>query len=322
MMRKRWAFLAFLVFLAVVTVALLRPALSPRAITIVLGVSKGGITDVIVRQYAELVSRELGQAIAIDNRPTDSGAEAAALVQSAAPDGRTLLAFSGAQHKALPAMRDVGYDAIGGFAPVTTLFTLVNFLAVPEQSPASSVADLIADGRTRPTGLAFGSSGLGSTSQRTAMKLAASTGTSIRPVHHAGAAAMIDALVSGELDFAFVSYAVAKPHVLAGRLKLLAVDAAERWPDLPDVPTLREAGIAQEKVASWFGLAAPTGTADILIASLQAVFANAAKDPALIQAARESGAIISTSSPEELHSMLTLEVEATGWIVRTLDLRQ
>jgi len=305
-----------------VTVALLRPALSPRAITIVLGVSKGGITDVIVRQYAELVSRELGQAIAIDNRPTDSGAEAAALVQSAAPDGRTLLAFSGAQHTALPAMRDVGYDAIGGFAPVTTLFTLVNFLAVPEQSPASSVADLIADGRTRPTGLAFGSSGLGSTSHLTAMKLAASTGTSIRPVHHARAAAIVDTLVSGELDFAFVSYAVAKPHVLAGRLKLLAVDAAERWPDLPDVPTLREAGIAQEKVASWFGLAAPTGTADILIASLQAVFANAAKDPALIQAARESGAIISTSSPEELHSMLTLEVEATGWIVRTLDLRQ
>jgi len=321
-MRKRWAFLAFLVFLAVVTVALLRPALSPRAITIVLGVSKGGITDVIVRQYAELVSRELGQAIAIDNRPTDSGAEAAALVQSAAPDGRTLLAFSGAQHAALPAMRDVGYDAIGGFSPVTTLFTLVNFLAVPQQNPASSVTDLIAAGRNRPMGLVFGSSGLGSTSHLTAMKLAASTGTSIRPVHHAGAAAMIDALVSGELDFAFVSYAVAKPHVLAGRLKLLAVDAAERWPDLPDVPTLREAGIAQEKVASWFGLVAPTGTADILIASLQAVFANAAKDPALIQAARESGAIISTSSPEELHSMLTLEVEATGWIVRTLDLRQ
>ncbi len=126
MMGKRWAFLAFLAFLGIVTVALLRPGLSPRPITIVLGVSKGGITDVIVRQYAELVSRELDQPIEIDNHPTDSGAEAAAMVQSAAPDGRTLLAFSGAQHAALPAMRDVGYDAIGGFSPVTTLFTLVN----------------------------------------------------------------------------------------------------------------------------------------------------------------------------------------------------
>jgi len=322
MMRKRWALLAFLAFLAIVTIALLRPALSPRPITIVLGVSKGGITDVIVRQYAELVSRELDQRIVIDNRPTDSGAEAAAMVQGAAPDGRTLLAFSGAQHAALPAMRDVGYDALGGFAPVTTLFTLVNFLAVPQRSPASSVSDLIADGRNRPTGLVFGSSGLGSTSHLTVMKLAASTGTSIRPVHHAGAAAMIDALVSGELDFAFVSYAGAKPHVLAGRLKLLAVDADARWPDLPEIPTLREAGVEQEKVASWFGLAAPTGTADAVVAGLQEVFAIAAKDPALIQAARESGAIISTSSPEELRSMLTLEVEATGWLVRTLGLRE
>ena len=321
-MRKRWAFFAFLAFLGIVTIALLRPGLSPRPLTIVLGVSKGGITDVIVRQYVELVSRELGEPIVIDNRPTDSGAEAAAMVQNAAPDGRTLLAFSGAQHAALPAIREVEYDAVGGFAPVTTLFTLVNFLAVPQQSPAGSVSDLVAHGRNRPAGLAFGSSGLGSTSHLTAMKLGATTGTLIKPVHHAGAAAMIDALIGGQLDFALVSYTVAKPHVLAGRLKLLAVDADARWPDLPEIPTLREAGVEQEKVASWFGLAAPTGTSDAVIGGLHAVFANAAKDPALIEAAREGGALIATSSPEELASMLTLEVEATGWLVRTLDLRE
>jgi tripartite-type tricarboxylate transporter receptor subunit TctC len=321
-MWKRWAFLGLLAFLAVVTVALLWPAFSPRPITIVLGVSKGGITDVIVRRYAELVSDELGQLIVIDNRPTDSGAEAAAMVQRAAPDSATLLAFSGAQHTALPAMREVGYDAAGGFAPVTTLFTLVNFLAVPERSPASSVSDLLTFGRGKPSGLVFGSSGIGSTSHLTAMRLAASTSTPIRSVHHAGAAAMIDALVSGQLDFAFVSYAVAKPHVLAGRLKLLAVDAAERWPDLPEIPTLREAGVEQEKVASWFALAAPAGTPEAAIERLRSAFANAAENPVLVQAARESGAIISMSSPEELRAMLAREVEATGSLVRTLDLHQ
>src|SRR5215510_5082397 len=212
-MRKRWAFLAFLVFLAVVTVGLLRPALSPPPITIVLGVAKGGITDVIVRQYAELVSRELGQPIAIDYRPTESGAEAAAMVQNAVPDGSTLLVFSGAQHTALPAMREVGYEPLRGFAPVTTLFTLVNFLAVPRQSPVNSVPQLLTYGRTKPGALGFGSSGVGSTSHLTAMRLAASTSTLIRPVHYAGAAAMINAIVSGELDFAFVWYTVAIPHV-------------------------------------------------------------------------------------------------------------
>ena len=321
-MGKRWAFLGLLAFLAVVTLALLRPALSPRPITIVLGVSKGGISDVIVRKYAELVSDELGRPIAIDNRPTESGAEAAAMVQRAVPDGTTLLVFSGAQHAALPAMRDVPYDPTGGFAPVTTLFTLVNFLAVPTESGTNSVSQLLGESRTKATGLAFGSSGIGSTSHLTAMRLAASTSTQIRPVHYAGAAAMIDALVSSELDFAFVSYAVAKPHVASGRLKLLAVDAAERWPGLPDIPTLREAGVAQEKVASWFALAAPAGTPENMVARLQAAFANAAKSPALIQTARENGAIISTSSPDELRAMLAREVETTGALARALDLRR
>jgi tripartite-type tricarboxylate transporter receptor subunit TctC len=321
-MWKRLAFLGLLAFLAVVTVALLRPAFAPGPITIVLGVSKGGITDVIVRQYAGLISGELGQAIVIDNRPTDSGAEAAAMVQNAAPDGTTLLAFSGAQHAALPAMREVGYDATRGFAPVTTLFTLVNFLAVPQQSPVSSVSELLTYGRSKPLGLVFGSSGMGSTSHLTAMRLAATTSTPIRAIHHAGAAAMIDALVAGQLDFAFVSYTVAKPHVAAGRLKLLAVDAVERWPDLPDIPTLREAGIEQEKVASWFALAAPVGTPEAAVARLKVAFANAARNAALIQAARESGAIVSASSPEELRAMLVREVEATGALVRMLDLKQ
>ena len=321
-MWKRWAFLGLLTFLAAVTVGLLRPGFAPRPITIVLGVSKGGITDVIVRRYAVLVSEDLGQPIVIDNRPTESGAEAAATVQNATPDGSMLLAFSGAQHAALPAMREVGYDPIRGFAPVTTLFTLVNFLAVPSESGTNTVSRLLVESRTKGTGLAFGSSGIGSTSHLTAMRLAASTSSLIRPVHYAGAAAMIDALVSGQLDFAFVSYTVAKPHVVAGWLKLLAVDAEERWPDLPDIPTLREAGVEQEKVASWFGLAAPAGTPENVIERLQAAFANAAKNPALIQAARESGAIVATSSPEELRAMLAREVEATGALVRTLDLRK
>lgn len=319
-MWKRWAFLGLLAFLAFMTFALLRPALSPRPITIVVGVSKGGITDVIVRQYAEFVAGELGQPIVIDNRPSESGAEAAAMVQNAS-DGATLLAFSGAQHTALSAIREVGYDPISGFAPVTTLFTLVNFLAVPQAS-ADSVSQLLTSGRFKPGGLMFGSSGVGSTSHLTAMRLASSTGTPVRPVHYAGAAVMIEALLSGELDFAFVSYAVAKPHVLAGRLKLLAVDAEERWPDLPDIPTLREAGVEQEKVASWFALAAPAGTPQTVIERLQIAFTNAAKAPTLAQAARESGAIVETSTPQELSAMLTREVEVTGSLVRTLDLRQ
>jgi len=124
-----------------------------RPITIVIGLSAGGITDVTTRLYADVVSRALGQRILIDNRPTGAGAVAAANVQQAAPDGYTLLAFSGAQHAVLPAMQPVPYDPIKGFQPVTTLFTLVNFLVVPKDSSATSVRELLELGRKKPGGL-------------------------------------------------------------------------------------------------------------------------------------------------------------------------
>ena len=100
----------------------------------------GGITDVVARIYADVASRNIGQRIFVDNRPTGGGAVAALAVQNAPPDGYTLLVFAGAQHAALPAMQPVAYQPVSGFQPVTILFNLVNFLAVPKDSPANSAA--------------------------------------------------------------------------------------------------------------------------------------------------------------------------------------
>ena len=231
-----------------------------RPITIVIGLSAGGITDITTRMYAEVVSGRLGQRLIVDNRPSGGGAVAASNVQRAAADGYTLLAFSGAQHAALPAMQSVPYDQVKGFQPVTTLFALLNFLVVPKDSPVTSVRELLDRGRSKPKGLLFGSSGVGSPSHLTAARLALSTNTPIEAVQYRGAAAMIPDLVAGRLDFALVSYTVARSYFSDGKLKLLAIDSNERWPDLPDVPTLREAGVDQPRVANWFGLAAPADT--------------------------------------------------------------
>ncbi|HYK81095.1 MAG TPA: tripartite tricarboxylate transporter substrate-binding protein [Micropepsaceae bacterium] len=157
-------------------------------ITIVMGMSAGGIADVTTRLYANAVSKELGQPIRIDNKPTEGGATAAAAVQNAAADGYTLLVISGAQHASLPALQAVPYQPVSGFAPVTTLFTMVNFLAVPAGSPAHSIAELLELGRNKPGGLVFGSSGLGSTSHLTAARLGQSGNSPIKPIHYAGAA--------------------------------------------------------------------------------------------------------------------------------------
>ena len=293
-----------------------------RPITIVMGMSAGGIADVTTRLYANAVSKQLGQPVRIDNRPTEGGTTAAAAVQNAPPDGYTLLVISGAQHAALPALQRVPYQPVSGFAPVTTLFTMVNFLAVPTDSPAHSVAELIALARKKPGGLVFGSSGLGSTSHLTAARLALSANAPIKAIHYAGAAPMIGDLIAGRLDFTLVSATVAKPYLNQGRLRLLAVDADERWPEFSAVPTLREAGVSQPKVASWFALAAPAGTPEPVIRQLHDAFAKASRDPGVVKGLRDNGALVTINSPEATKAMLAREVVQSAALVQTLNLRQ
>src|SRR5215471_3563837 len=291
-----------------------------RQITLVAGTSRGGITDVITRVYAQAVAKDLKQPVVVDNRPSESGGQAATFVQHAAPDGYTLLVFSGAQHASLPAIRNPGYDPVKSFTPVTTLFTLVNFLAVPRASPANSVDQLLVLGWGKPGGLVFGSSGLGSTSHLTAARLAQATNTTVKSIHYAGAAPMIADLLSGKLDFTFVSYTVAKPYALDGRLKLIAVDAVDPWPDLPQLPTLKQAGLNQEKVASWFALAAPANTPAAVVTRVHDAFVKASRDPLVVQAARSNGALITTTTPQQLETMIARETASSAALVKSLNL--
>jgi tripartite-type tricarboxylate transporter receptor subunit TctC len=177
-----------------------------RPITMIITFAAGGITDVVARIYADVASRNIGQRIIVDNRPPGGGAVAALAVQNAPPDGYTLLVFAGAQHAALPAMQPVAYQPVSGFQPVTILFNLVNFLAVPKDSPANSAAELVELGRRKPGGLSFGSAGVGSPAHLNAVRMARATNTPIEYVQYRGSAPMMADLVSGRLDFSLVSY--------------------------------------------------------------------------------------------------------------------
>jgi tripartite-type tricarboxylate transporter receptor subunit TctC len=292
-----------------------------RPITMIITFAAGGITDVVARIYADVASRNIGQRIIVDNRPTGGGAVAALAVQNAPPDGYTLLVFAGAQHAALPAMQPVAYQPVSGFQPVTILFNLVNFLAVPKDSPANSAAELVELGRRKPGGLSFGSAGVGSPAHLNAVRMARATNMPIEYVQYRGSAPMMADLVSGRLDFSLVSYTGAGPFVAGGKLKLLAVDWRTRWPDLPDVPTLEEAGIRHEKVGSWFAVAAPAGTPSSVVEKLNAEFVKASQDPELIKRLTANGAAVTTSTPKEMSTLLAEEVEQTGDLVRSLGLR-
>ncbi len=292
-----------------------------RPVTMVVSFAPGGITDVMARVYADVVSRNVGQRIVVENRATGAGAVAASTVQKAAPDGYTLLVFAGAQNAVLPAMEPVPYDPINGFAPVTVLFNLVNFLVVPHDSPAKTLGELLALGRSKPGGLSAGTAGVGTTGHLTAARIGLSTGTPIQAVQYRGGAPMLADLLAGRIDFALLAYNVVASQVAAGKLRLLAVDADQRWPDAPDVPTLSEAGVHQPKVASWFALAAPRGTPAPVVQRIHDEFVKASQDGELARKGRQYGALVVTTTPAQLREMMVREMESTGGLVRQLGLR-
>jgi tripartite-type tricarboxylate transporter receptor subunit TctC len=306
------------------------PCLSParaqdfptRQITIMVGLSAGGITDISARLYAEAVSKNIGQRIIVENRPGAGGAVAAAAVQTAAPDGHTLLVFSGSQHAAIPAVQSAPYEPVKGFQPVTLLFNLAAFVTVPADSPAKTVAEMLDVGRKKPGGLLFGSPGVGTPSHLLAAKIGSVTNTPMQFVHYRGGAPMMADLVTGRVDFALASYTVAKGFFMEKKLKALAVDSDARLSVLPDVPTLKEAGLGDLKVASWFAVAAPAGTPTNIVQKLRNEFVKASQDPELQQRMTANGTPINTSTPEQMGKLLAEETANMKQLVDALGLRQ
>jgi tripartite-type tricarboxylate transporter receptor subunit TctC len=145
------------------------------------------------------------------------------------------------------------------------------------------------------------------------------TGTPISAVQYRGGTAMLPDLVSGRLDFGMASLAPAKSFYEDGKLKLLAIDADKRWPDLPNVPTIHEAGVEQPRVADWFGLAAPAGTPMLIVEKIREAFVEAAKRPEMIRRLREIGTVSMLSGPQELGAMMEREAEQTGELIRWLE---
>jgi tripartite-type tricarboxylate transporter receptor subunit TctC len=266
------------------------------------------------------VSRSIGQSIVNENKPVGGGAVAAASVQNARPDGYTLLTVVGSQFSSLPAMGKTSYDPVKGFAPVTLLFRLPTLLVVPYNSPAESMADLLALGKAKPGGLLMGSPGAGSPGHLLAAKMSMGTNTPMQYVHYRGGAPVMADLITGRLDFSLASYNSARSNMDAKNLRALAVDADARIPALPDVPTLKELGLGQYHVGDWFGLVAPAETPKPIVAKLNQEFVKAAQTPELMQRLVANGNVIATTTPEEMAMIVADEVRNMEELIKALGL--
>jgi tripartite-type tricarboxylate transporter receptor subunit TctC len=318
-----------IVWRAVAVAVLLSRALWPaqaddfpsKPITIMVGLAPGGITDVTARLYAEVVARNTGQRITIENRPAAAGALAAAAVQNAVPDGTMLLVFSGSQHATVAAMGSAPYEPVKGFSFITVLFNSVVAFVVPPDSPARTLDELLALGRKRSGGLSMGTPGLGSPSHLLGARVALAANTPLQSIHYRGGAPMLADVLTGRVDFAVVTLSTSRAFLADKRLRALALDADARWSELPDVPVLAEIGYGKEKVANWFGVAAPAGIRPAMVQRLREEFVKASRDPELQRRLAENGTLIATSTSEEMRAMMVDEVATMETLVKTLGIR-
>lgn len=287
-------------------------------ITLVVGNGAGGIADVTARVYAEALSRNIGRTVVVENRPAGGGAAAAVTVKNSPPDGRTLLVYPGTQLAALPVLQQVAYDPLKDFEPITTLFDLLNFIAVPPDSPGNTIPELLDHWKRNPNGLRVGSAGFGSPAHFNSVILSLDNALPITMVQYRGSAALMPDLITSRIDMAMISYIVAQPFLPEHKIKILAQDGATRWSGMPDVPTMVENGQLRKKASGWFAVSAPAGTHKAMVDRLNSEFIKASKEPQLEARLQESGVITKTSKPEELRKLLKTEVEIVGPLAKSL----
>jgi tripartite-type tricarboxylate transporter receptor subunit TctC len=286
-----------------------------RPVRFIVGFTPGGGVDINARLLAAKLSELLGQQIVVENKPGAGTNIANEYVAKSAPDGYTLLFNSAAFAINLALYRNPPY-ALKDFAPVSVFSESVNLLVVSSSLPARSLQDLVALAREKPGGLNYSSAGAGTTQHLTGELFKLKTGTSIVHVPYKGSAPALTALIAGDVQLSFSNTVAINQHVRSGRLRALAVAGAKRTELMPEVPTIREAGVEGVEVPLWFGLLAPAGTPREAVQVLASGVAKAARSPDLRTKLADQGADPVGNSPEDFAKMLREDVAKYAEVVR------
>lgn len=273
-----------------------------RPVRVIVPWPPGGSTDVLTRMYAERLQAILGQTFIIENRPGAGGNIGIDAVAKAAPDGTTI-GIASVGHFSINQFlyRQMPWDADRDLVPVALAWELPNVaVVVPQHVPVTTLQEFIAWARAQPNGYTYGSPGVGSTPHLSGALFAARLGLNATHVPFRGAAQTIPTMLSGDVRFALDNLASYIPVIQDGRMRALAVTSAERWPTLPEVPTMGQAGVPDFVVTSWQGFVLPRGTPGEIVARLSQTLRAITQEAAMQQRFLQAGATIAWSTPEEL----------------------
>lgn len=287
--------------------AMAQTAWPNRPVKLVVGYAAGGATDVIARLVGVKLAEQLGQPVVVENRPGANSNLAAELVAKAPADGHTLYVLTIANVINASLYTKLNYDPLKDFEPIGLMAKIPNILVVNNALPVRSVADYIQYAKASKDGITFASSGSGSSIHLSGEMFKFKTQLNMLHVPYKGSAPAISDLLGGQVQSMFDNAPSALPHVRDGRLRALAVTSAQRLPQLPEVPTLAESGLAGFDVQSWFSLAAPAGTPRAVIERVNADLNKVLGDPAVRQRLQDLAATPSPGTPEQLRSFATEE---------------
>jgi tripartite-type tricarboxylate transporter receptor subunit TctC len=241
-----------------------------RPIRLIVGFPPGGINDLVARIVGQSVSESLGQPIVIENRPGAGGTIGANAVAKADPDGYTLLVGSVSNLAMAPSQyKNLAYDPIKDFAPVSLVAASPNIMVVPNDSPIHSVPDLIALAKKQPGSMNYASAGNGTSNHLTVELLKTMAGIDLVHVPYRGDAPGMTDVLAGRIQMMFPTLPVALPQIKAGQLRAIAVSSPKRSDLVPEIPTVAESGNLPEfAVSVWVGILAPAGTSPEIVSRL------------------------------------------------------
>jgi tripartite-type tricarboxylate transporter receptor subunit TctC len=289
-----------------------------KPITIIVPAAPGGVTDSLGRMLAQRFTEAWGQQVVVENKPGANNQIAAEYVAKSAADGHTLLVGPEVTFVVNPSLYSkLSYDPVNDFTPITGLVTINHALIVNPSLPVDSVKDLIALAKSKPGTLNYGTFGVGSSGHLNMELLQALAGVKLQPVHYKGATPALTDVMAGHIQLMFISVGSAVPQWKAGKVKLIAVGAAERMPLLPEAPTVAESGLPGYEAQSWFGLFAPAGTPRDIVAKINGEVRRTFADPEFRKSFLDRQYFTSiVGTPEQLTEYLKLEEQKWGKVVR------
>ena len=287
-----------------------------KPIKLIVPFAPGGFTDVVARILGQKLSISLGQPFVIENKAGAGSTIGTDFVAKAAPDGYTLVMVS-STHVISPAIYPkLPYDPIKSFTPVAKLVDSAYVLLVNPKVPANNVAEFIALAKASPDKIHYASSGNGSSQHLMGGMFASMTGVKMKHVPYKGSGGAANDLVAGVVESSFAGVPNAMAQVPAGRLKALAVTTSKRIPQLPDVPTMQEAGVPGYNASVWLGLLAPAGTPKEVVMKLNAEIAKVLSAADTKKELYAAGVEADISSPEALNALMVQELDRWGKVIK------